>query len=343
MSLRKRRNINLPLIEIIVVSLILHVVGLLILGGITIFNQIQDKKPELEAPPMADAAPPPPVVKIPPSVNKPKSSPPKLITAERPMPMQDLDFDMPVVEQRVGMAGGFGSGMGGGIGTDLTMSTIDFIGMQDKAESVCFIVDYSISMKDKIKGSKVSREDLMREKLVSSLSGLSDQMMVSVIFFSGPAWIAGDKESQVRKQYETHGDPNWFNWRPIDYDKLDKPTWHRMTDAYRSEITNVVKKQKLTGGTVWQNPLRLAMALDPAPDVIFFLTDGATSEEDVEETIALVGDWKRKNRDLRIHTVALGEPRAAAGMRRIAGRTGGKFRLIETMEDAQAKEGRGDG
>lgn len=338
----KRRKINLPLLEIIVASLILHIVGLLILGGITIFNNIRPEDPDIQAPPLSEA-PPPPVVKLPPAVQKTQSSPPKLIVAERPMEIKDLDFDMPMVERRVGVAGGIGSSLGGtGSLANINLSQIDFFSTRDKAESVCFIVDYSKSMKDKIKDSKVTREQLMRENLSASLQKINDQVMVSIIFFSGPAWLAGSSESQARKQYTDNGD-DWHGWRAKENATLEQPKWHRFSDAYRREIIKTVQSEKLTGGTVWQNPLRLAMQLEPAPDVIFFLTDGATSEVDVEETLELVGEWKKKNPDLRIHTIALGEPKAASGMRRIAGRTGGQFKLIETLEDAQGGAGRGDG
>ncbi|WP_309382487.1 vWA domain-containing protein [Cerasicoccus frondis] len=343
---RNRRKLNLPLVEIIFASLVIHIIGLLILGGITIFNQIKVTEPEMEAPPVSEPVTPPTRIPVQLADTKPPAPAAKVIALDpQKMPLMDMDFDMPVVEQRSNIAGrGFGNGAGlGGGAVDLSKLNLGFSGIQDKSESVCFIVDYSLSMKDKIKGSEITRFELLKEQLVSSLSNIDDQMMVSLIFFSGPAWVAGQSEKEARKQYT--GKPNdWHSHRPKDFETLTKPEWHRLGGGYRNQLIDIVQQEKMSGGTVWQNPLRLARTLKPAPEVIYFLTDGATSDEDVEETLQLVGEWKQENRDLRIHTIALGEPKAASAMRRIAGRTGGKFRLIETLDDIERPENkRGDG
>ncbi|WP_269537173.1 vWA domain-containing protein [Cerasicoccus fimbriatus] len=331
---KKRKVVNLPLVEIILASLIIHIVGLLILGGITIYNKIDVSEPELEAPPILESVTPPKQIPVQLADTKPPAPSTKVLAVNpQLMPLMEMDFDMPVIEQRSSVAGrGFGSGAGLGGGVDLSKLALGFSGIQDKSESVCFIVDYSLSMKDKIKGSEVTRFELLKEQLVSSLSSIDDQMMVSLIFFSGPAWIAGQNEKAVRGQYSNISN-DWHSHRPKDFDSLAKPEWRRLGGGYRSELIDIVQNEKMSGGTVWQNPLRLARTLKPAPEVIYFLTDGATSEEDVEETLKLVDEWKKENRDLRIHTIALGEPKAASAMRRIAGRTGGKFRLIETLDD----------
>ncbi|GHC06215.1 vWA domain-containing protein [Cerasicoccus arenae] len=331
---RTRRKVNLPLIEIIVASLVIHIVGLLILGGITIFNQINVPEPEMIAPVVAEVAPP--VMKMPVQLTpKQQSAPTNVIAMDiKQMPLKDFNFDMPTVDQRVGVGtGGFGNGMGGGNVIDLSVTNFSsFVGIKEKSESVLFIVDYSISMKEEIKGSKTTRFTLLKQQLTASLEEMSDQMIVSLIFFSGPAWVAGESEAAARKNY-SFTPKDWHSHRPKDLETLTKPVWNRMTKAFRSELIQIVNKEKITGGTVWSNPLRLAMMLDPAPEVIYFLTDGATSDEDVKETLALVGEWKRANRKLRIHTIALGEPKASDAMRRIANLTGGKFRLIESLDD----------
>jgi len=336
---KSRRKINLPLLEIIIGSLILHIVGLLILGGITIFNQIKPEEQEFIPPPVADNAPPP--VKLPP-LTTPKNleAAPDVVALSPDMPMPDLAFDMPTVEQRVGVGAGIGSGISGNIMQGLKLPTIGIFGKQDQAESVCFIVDYSLSMKDKIKGSNMTRMELLKEQLTASLSNMPEQMVVSVIFFSGPAWVAGESEKAARKKYT--GKPgDWHSHRPKDINALTKPVWNVMSPAFRNKIIDVVKKEKMTGGTVWSNPLRVARMLEPAPEVIFFMTDGATSDEDVDEALALVSEWKRENRDLRIHTFAIGEPKAASGMKRIANSTRGDFKLIESLEDIERQDADG--
>ncbi|WP_269537946.1 vWA domain-containing protein [Cerasicoccus fimbriatus] len=340
---KKKKKINLPLVEVIIVSLVIHIVGLLILGGITIFNQITEEEVEMVAPPMAEVIPPPKQIPVQLTDTKPPAPAAKVIAIDQQMPLVEMDFDMPVIEQRSNIAGrGFGgSGLGGGA-IDLSKLNLGFGGIRDRAESVCFIVDYSKSMKDPIKGSDITRFQLLKEQLVTSIEAMDENIIVTVILFSGPAWTVGESEGKVRDLY-TGKKGDWHSHRPKDFDALKKPEWNRLTPKYRSELLTYLKKQDMSGGTVWSNPLRLARTLKPAPEVIYFLTDGATSDEDIVETMSLVNEWKRENRDLRIHTIALGEPKAASGMRRIAGATGGKFRLIETMDDIERPDGRGDG
>lgn len=340
---KRRRKFNLPLVEIIAISLIAHIAGLVLLGSFTIWQAMKPEEPELEAPVIADLPPPPPQT-IPVQLTKKASSPPSVIAMDmKDMPLDKLEFDMPEINQRVGV--GMGSGIGGpgngGNFVDLQLNNLNFMNLKDNAESVCFIVDYSLSMKDKVPGGG-TRFDLLKEQLTASLKSMDQQMMVSVIFFSGPAWIAGESEKKERAKYDTQP-KNWHYFKPKDFNALTKPEWHRMDKGYRAQIIDIVNKEKMTGGTVWANPLQLAKTLQPAPEVIYFLTDGATSDEDIEETLALVRDWKRENRDLRIHTIALGEPKAADGMRRIASLTKGKFRLIESIEDIDKPEEGGNG
>ncbi|WP_309380232.1 vWA domain-containing protein [Cerasicoccus frondis] len=335
----RRSNAKNTLFKITIISLLIHVIGLIAIGSITLINAHNDKEEsQMVAPPMVEPVPPPKQIPVQLSNKKPPQSSTKVIALDpRDMPLVDLDIDFPVIEPRSNIGRrGFGPGIGSGI--DLKKLNLRFGGIRDRSESVCFIVDYSKSMKDPLLGSNMMRIDLLKKHLISTFSELDSQMMVSVIFFSGPAWNAGENQHAVRPLY-TGGPNDMHTHRPKDFNVLSKPTWHPLNNNFRARIINIIDREPISGGTVWQNPIRLARALKPAPEVVYFLTDGATSDEDIEETLQLVSEWKRENRDLRIHTIALGEPRAEDGMRRIAGRTGGKFRLISSIEDIEHHDG----
>ncbi|WP_189514902.1 hypothetical protein [Cerasicoccus arenae] len=56
----RKRKVNLPLIEVVAVSLIVHVAGLALLGGFTIWSTMRPEKPEMEAPVLPPPPPPRP-------------------------------------------------------------------------------------------------------------------------------------------------------------------------------------------------------------------------------------------------------------------------------------------
>jgi len=51
----RKRKINLPLVEVIGISVLLHVGGLFILGGLTLYEVLKPEEPEFEAPPVVEA------------------------------------------------------------------------------------------------------------------------------------------------------------------------------------------------------------------------------------------------------------------------------------------------
>jgi len=106
-----------------------------------------------------------------------------------------------------------------------------------------------------------------------------------------------------------------------------------MTGPNRRKLIAEVNEMRTSEGTVWSNPVLIGKKLDPAPAVVFFLTDGLTADYDIEKTYELVTNWRKQNRDLRVNTIALGDPRAADGMEQIARRTGGQFRMINSKKD----------
>ena len=46
----RRRKLNLPLIEVIVVSVVIHLIAIFVLGGLTVWQIVHDSESEFEAP-----------------------------------------------------------------------------------------------------------------------------------------------------------------------------------------------------------------------------------------------------------------------------------------------------
>ena len=106
-----KRRMNPLLIQVIVISVILHVVIGLILGGITVIDHIvADKAQFEEAPQTPEEAPPPPPVKIEVKPQKPK----QILTPKlnlRPVgniAVADVNVDLPDMQQNFTVSSGIG-------------------------------------------------------------------------------------------------------------------------------------------------------------------------------------------------------------------------------------------
>jgi hypothetical protein len=86
-----------------------------------------------------------------------------------------------------------------------------------------------------------------------------------------------------------------------------------------------------TGGTDWRNPFNMAYTMNPRPQVIFFMTDGATKNP--EETVEKV----KKNRTIQVNSIAfgIGSPQAEAPMKEMAKVTRGTFKAYTKPEIAK--------
>lgn len=197
--------------------------------------------------------------------------------------------------------------------------TATFFGIKSDGGRVAYLVDYSNSMKG-------ARDEVMRQELSESIEALPDGTEVALIFFAGKAWIAGE-------------DPK---------EEEPKARWIKLDSEQRKKLLEIVRDEKLQGGTKWENPFIVAYDMNPPPAVIYFMTDGSVDRP--EEAIALINEMAGKISPAggggnaigsfggggakstgrpRIYTIALGEPRAAESLEKIASEHEGSFRLVE--------------
>lgn len=118
----RRRKVNLPLIEVLGVSFVLHLLGLLILGGLTIYKMTQQPEPEFEAPPPPSESTPPPQIQV--KLTKAKAAPPMKLSVQNisqlNMPM--LNVDIPTINEKMTFGQGRGDGLAFGSGGGVTPS-----------------------------------------------------------------------------------------------------------------------------------------------------------------------------------------------------------------------------
>lgn len=220
---------------------------------------------------------------------------------------------------------GWGSGdsFGGGSGAS-------FFNQSVKADRIVYVIDYSISMRGE-------RDSLMRKELTKSVGALSGGVKYQMIYFSGPAWVAGSEmpgfnyksgkatvKGKRGHKYEWTG-KGLHDWTPKG--KRQPVEWIDISSSNLAESLKIIKETPLSGGTDWENPLLMAIDMEPPPQIIFFMTDGAVGGRDM---LALTKDLasKANKKGIVVNTVAMMEPKAEAPMADLAKRTGGQFTII---------------
>ena len=160
----------------------------------------------------------------------------------------------------------------------------------------------------------------MRSELEAAVNKLPPAGEVCLIFFSGPSWLAGENAKAIEKKWK--GD-NKGGWKPVAGFKPSKPKWIPVTPSTKKTLSKAIWNTPLTFGSVWDNSYRWALTLlNPKPDVIYFMTDGAASVKGIDII-------KKNSGRTKIYTIAYGTPdKAKIPLREIADMTGGKFKFV---------------
>lgn len=258
----------------------------------------------------------------------PSSSSAKVIASSAPsdtaIPVVDVMVDSPTVD--FGDGQDFGTGWGDGAGFGAGGGGATFFNQSVKADRIAYVIDYSLSMRG-------AKDKLMRDELTKSISGLSAGTKFQMIFFAGPAWIGGDdasvKESEGTVKAKGGKTYKWtgkgaHGWTPVG--KLQKAEWLDMTGSQMKKSLDIIKESRLIWGTDWRNPLEMAFEMDPTPQIVFFMTDGATGGDMMKLTDSLAAKARRKG--IMVNSVALMEPKAEEPMLNLAKKTGGVFTIV---------------
>lgn len=215
----------------------------------------------------------------------------------------------------------------GDVGVDLSALnnafTSSFMGVQSQANRIAFIIDYSASMRGKDK--------VMRDELDAAVNKLPPAGEVCLIFFSGPSWLAGEDAKKIHNNWQ--GDQK-KGWKPAPGFKPTKPKWVPVTPTTKKKLSKAIWTTPLTFGSVWDNSYRWALTmLNPKPDVIYFMTDGAAP--DGLKGMEIIRQHRGRT---KIYTIAYGTPdRAKIPLKEIADMTGGKFKFV-SMEQIKNME-----
>ncbi len=185
---KEKKKVNLPLLEVFGLSLILHLLALLVFGGITIYQFIKPKKPEFIAPPPQERINPEQLeYKMQIKKQQQKSARPRqlrmVVTQISEMNLPEFDIDLAPLSSRVNLSAvGKGSGLGSGFGRGslgIGASAVNFFGIKDESERLIFILDASDWMLEDKKGG-FNAYDIVKKEITRMISKLGPGTLFNV-------------------------------------------------------------------------------------------------------------------------------------------------------------------
>lgn len=258
----------------------------------------------------------------------PSSAIAKVIASSVPTPTAVPVPDTNTPDQSIEFGDGddFGEGWGQGSGSGFGGGT-SFFGVTSKAERIAYVIDYSASM------GGAGRAALMRKELTDSIDRIAPKTSYALVFFAGPAWVAGGEVDWTKKgatvigkgrrKYEWKSPGTAHEWRQVG--KKEPVEWLSATEGQLARSRKIIEETRLVWGTRWDNPLEMALEMDPPPQVIYFMTDGVAKGSD---SWAREIGAKAKNKGIKINCVAMMQPKAHDSMEDLAKRTDGHFTIV---------------
>jgi hypothetical protein len=194
------------------------------------------------------------------------------------------------IAEGLGGAGGGDIGDGEGLGAGgAGGGAANFFGVEARGSRFAYVVDISGSMQ----GEKLAA---LKIELNSSVNALLEHMSYFVVPFSNGAQPLGER----RKWTGASGEgKRWAGER--------------------------VNELQAEGGTQPWPALEIVLTMKPAPDAVYFMTDGHFDAE-VADMIAVRNRGARK---IPIHCIAFGDESAEELLRKIAGQSGGTYAHVK--------------
>lgn len=265
----RRKRSNLPIASVIVASLVIHVAGLLILGGISIYNTIKPEEASFEAPPPEAPKEDNNKMRMQVRMEQNQKHSQRVTQKISVAPsasrnLSALSVDVPLVNTHIATGVGRGGSIGKGLGEgtiDLSRSAVNFFGIKSEGERILFIVDASKYILEDRKGGLLAYE-IVKSEISSMVSSLAPGTLFNVLFYSGrntyafaPSPIAATQSNKARLA-------NWVT--PIN-SNVKAIGVKNNTQLQRKDIQPMGTKAR-----EW--PRAVQIALEQKADAIFLLT-----------------------------------------------------------------------
>ena len=215
------------------------------------------------------------------------------ISAKVAIPSMPMPMTNEVSASRMIGTGGAGASfgpaaMGSGVRSGVGGPMVPFFGLRTQAKRIAFLVDYSGSMSGPFRAT-------MEKEFERCLHGLSQGTQVLIIPWAGPAWLLNQQATQIAGKWQRL-DNQYDNFNIRDGEKLDPPQWVSINSESAAEMVKQLQGQKSApGGTDWRSPFSYVMQAAPAPDVIFFMTDGQIPPQNIQRALSSIDQSLHKS------------------------------------------------
>jgi hypothetical protein len=293
---RKKRG---AVFIVIVVSIVVHVLGLGGLAAIKIIEVLQPEA-EFEAPPVVVATPPPPPPPPPPTNKRAQRSMPRpqALAVQNPQNMSVPSIEIDDSNLTIGGGRGFGGGLGDLGGAVADSLRISFFGMESSGGNVAILFDCSHS------AARVF--DLTRSELFKTMDQMEGaaEAQFALIYFGGSeggmrgiGWDKNPTRSDfwypkgVRKgEWLTGQSPDLAKIRKV-LDGIENP------EAAKAKTYDQVKKDDkkfFVLGTNYFGALNEAYGLKPAPDTVYLIVEPEVAFKNMETAKKSFEAWEKK-------------------------------------------------
>lgn len=337
----KKRKANLPLIEVLVGSLLFHIILGVILGGYVIATAFNKKPAEFEPPPEIKKIQPQKLqYKIQMQQQQQKSSTPRQqrIQVESPVDiaLPEIDVSIPNISANVavGTGAGGGSGSGSGLGSgglSLGKFEFEFMGIRAAGEKIMILISAERLMMDDAKGSYPAFR-LIKEEVARIVGNIPTGYLYNVGYFLwGSMGFANPSLSNANEETEKYV----LEWSdPIN---KDFQTIMQIPDS-RALMVDMGPLGK-QAAVHWVGAIITAMEM--SPDTIFMMVPRFRrpqiewTEEDKQKA------WREAGfdeEDLRKWRATMAEARRLLAQRNAERRQKGEVESMITAKEIATKE-----
>ena len=286
MPQNQKKKLISPLINVLIISLLVHVAAAIILGGYVIARSFNKEEKEFK--------PPPEIQKIKPDKiqyrqdikeQQQNSAPPRPDPIQVPTPddisVPDISVDISGTSPNVDVGQGTGTGSGLGAGLSVDDFSISFQGIEGQGKRFVFILDRTLS------GRNVFEET--REEFLRILDEIESQPSVeyALLYFGGNGPGVGNQGQWGL---------TWRGGSMLEHDyfvapHIDKvedegdahdPIWIEPGSPESDEIVEQIngvdpRGDFFIGGTQYMGAIHAALEMKPQPDQIFILLESNLS------------------------------------------------------------------
>lgn len=202
----------------------------------------------------------------------------------------ELSGSMGAGESASSLAGGGDVGnAGAGLGAGGGSGGASFFGVEASGRRFAFVVDVSGSMM----GARIEE---LRRQLDASIADMVETSSYLIVTFSDDAKVLGGRVE-----------------------------WTEATTDNKALTRQRIREIRELNGTYGMEAFRLALAIKPRPDAIYFMTDGVLSDMQQVQAYLLTAN---KSPKVPIHAICFMERDSEAWMRELVRQFGGSFTCV---------------